>query len=94
MLTLAQYAPLLGQAFELQGDAGGTHAAALLEARPLRGQAYNGREPFALLFEGPPEPVLPQCIYRVKHAQGAPQEMFLVPVARTPGGVHYEAVFN
>lgn len=94
MLTLAQYAPLLGQAFELQCETGVAHPAALLEARPLRGEAYNGRAPFALLFQGPPEPVLPQSIYRVTHVQGASQEMFLVPVARTPSGVHYEAVFN
>ena len=94
MLTLAQFAPLLGQDFELQADTGVSHPAALLEARPLRGSAYNGREPFALLFQGPLEPVLPQCIYRVQHAHLPPQEMFLVPVALTQGGVHYEAVFN
>lgn len=94
MLTLAQFAPLVGDAFELRDAADAPHPAALVEAKALHGAPFNGREPFALLFEGPAEPVLPQRIYGVRHPHMQAQEMFLVPVGRTPTGVRYEAVFN
>lgn len=41
-----------------------------------------------------PRPALPQRIYRLQHPQLEALDLFLVPVARTPGALHYEAVFG
>lgn len=94
MLSLAQFAPLVGQRFELH-DGAASYPAALLEARKLNGPPLLGREPFALLFEGPAAPLLPQHTYRVSHPQLRPAaEMFLVPIGRQADGVRYEAIFT
>jgi hypothetical protein len=91
MLSLQQFEPLVGQPFDWP-DAGG--AAVLLQARPLGMAAAGARVPFALLFEGPAQPVLPQRTYALGHPALKGVEVFLVPVARQAGGVHYEAVFT
>lgn len=51
-------------------------------------------EQFSILFCGPDGQVLPQRIYRLRHADLGTLELFLVPVGRDPQGVLYEAVFN
>jgi hypothetical protein len=91
MLSLQQFEPLVGQAFDWP-DAGG--AAVLLQARPLGMAAVGERAPFSLLFEGPAQPVLPQRTYVLSHPTLQGLEVFLVPVARQASGVHYEAVFT
>lgn len=54
----------------------------------------SGREggSFRLEFLGPTDPVLPQAIYRFVNEDVA-HDIFIVPVARNPDGVRYEAVF-
>jgi hypothetical protein len=94
MLKLDDFAPLVGEAFALVDGQDGRHSAALVEARALGTPAHGGRQPFALLFEGPGEPALPQCVYRVQHPAIEPLDMFLVPVGRASAGVQYEAIFN
>jgi hypothetical protein len=47
---------------------------------------------FRLEFLGPLEPLLPQAIYPFSDGDGV-FEIFVVPVAREPSGVRYEAVF-
>lgn len=51
------------------------------------------RQPFSLLFRGPPEGVLPQGVYPLEHPELGRLEIFLVPISRTDDGVRYEAVF-
>jgi hypothetical protein len=75
MLSLQQFEPLVGQPFDWP-DAGG--AAVLLQARPLGMAAAGARVPFALLFEGPAQPVLPQRTYALGHPG--------VPGTRGPAG--------
>lgn len=94
-VSLEGFAPLCGEPFSLslQTDPPLLHAT-LIEAKPLPQPAFNGRQPFSLLFAGPPAPLLPQSIYRVAH-QGLPAlDMFLVPVAADATGVRYQAVFS
>jgi hypothetical protein len=50
----------------------------------------GGRAPFSLVFEGGPDPPLPQGIYRVEHDALGALEIFLVPIAAD----RYEAVFT
>ena len=60
------------------------------------------RTPFAVLFHGPLQPVLPQGIYRVEHEKLGTLELFIVPVGPNepadPGqastAMRYEAVFG
>lgn len=56
------------------------------------------KEPFSLLFAGPPRPVLPQAIYPLEHPALGRLELFLVPIGPDPrgkrSGMRYEAAFN
>jgi hypothetical protein len=51
-------------------------------------------EQFALLFDGPPSPFLPQMIYHVEHEKLGEFDLFLVPVGKHQNGFQYEAAFN
>lgn len=95
--TLARFEPLVGSRFTLRLDDAAELPAQLVEARAGRaglGGGPDGRQPFSLTFEAPPEPALPQRIYRLEHPQLDAMDIFLVPVARTATGLHYEAVFS
>lgn len=92
--TLARFVPLVGSHFTLRLNDAAELPARLVEARAGRGGSPDGRQPFSLTFEAPPEPQLPQQIYRVEHPQLDAMDIFLVPVARTAQGLHYEAVFS
>lgn len=92
--TLARFAPLVGSGFTLWLDDETQLPARLVEARRGGAAAPGGRQPFSLTFEAPPEPALPQHIYRLQHPQLEALDLFLVPVARTGTGLHYEAVFG
>lgn len=60
------------------------------------------RAPFAVLFHGPLEPVLPQGIYRLEHERLGVLDLFMVPVGpdepsdpgERPTAMRYEAVFG
>jgi hypothetical protein len=92
--SLERFSPLVGERFDLQLDDGGACSAALVEAKALPAPAFQGRQPFALLFEGPLQPLLPQRIYRVSHPRLDAMDIFLVPVGRTASTTQYEAIFN
>lgn len=94
MLTLARFEPLVGSQFTLWLDDTKQLPALLLQARATPGGATS-REPFSLTFEAPAEPALPQSIYRLVHPGFADAlDIFLVPVARSATGLHYEAIFS
>lgn len=93
--TLARFQPLVGSRFTLRLDDASSLPAQLVEARAgSNAAAPDGRQPFSLTFEAPPEPSLPQRIYRLEHPQLDAMDIFLVPVARAASGLHYEAVFG
>ena len=93
-LTLACFQPLVGSRFTLRLDDARGLPTQLIDARAGHGTAPDGRQPFSLTFEAPSEPALPQRIYRLEHPQLDAMDIFLVPVARVAGGLHYEAVFS
>jgi hypothetical protein len=95
-LTVGDFAPLLHERFVLSGGARGDHNGGdvsfevqLIEVTEIPREP-GGRAPFSLVFQGDPEPTLPQRIYRVEHPQLGALEIFLVPIG--PG--RYEAVFT
>ena len=91
-LTKESFLPLLDGVFRL------TDVEPPLELRLLEVDARWGkgphREPFSLTFLGPGDPVLPQRIYRLEHAELGSLEIFLVPVGRDARGTRYEAAFS
>jgi hypothetical protein len=94
-LSLEQFSPLQGRSFAVQLDEGAALQAELVEARALPMPPFQGRQPFSLLFKGPPAPLLPQRIYSLRQEGVAePIEIFLVPVSADPSGACYEAVFT
>jgi hypothetical protein len=93
-LTLAHFEPLVGSHFALRLDAANDLPARLIEARAGTGDGLAGRCNFSLTFQAPAEPALAQRIYRLEHAQLDAMDLFLVPVACSAAGMHYEAVFG
>ena len=54
----------------------------------------SGMERFSIFFLGPENRFLPQGVYSLEHERMGALEIFLVPIARGEGSLHYEAVFN
>jgi hypothetical protein len=93
-ITLALFAPLIGQRFTLDG----IHAAgslALIEAAALPAQPGAPRaDPFALVFRATGEHRLTQGLARLTHASLGAVELFLVPIGQDAQGQHFQALFN
>ena len=87
-LTSAEFAQLLNERFRISAD-DQSFDAVLVEVTEIPRQP-GGRAPFSLVFQGGPNPPLPQRIYCVEHGQLGPIEIFLVPIAVD----RYEAVFT
>ena len=94
MLTLQDFVPLQGGHFELDSGDQGLLPFSLIETLALTPHPSAVRAPFSLVFEGPAQPLLPQATYELAHPTLGPLNIFLVPVARSPAGIRYEAVFN
>ena len=92
--TLARFEPLVGSRFTLRLDEAAQLPAELIEARAGSGGPPDGPLPFSLTFQAPAEPALPQRTYRLEHPALDAMDIFLVPVARTAAGLHYQAVFG
>ena len=98
-LTIESFAGRVGERFRIRLPPTLTLDTTLVEARPL-GPAPKGltgrtkRAPFALLFRGPGEPLLPQRIYTVEHDAMGALDIFMVPVGRERDALLYEAIFN
>ena len=97
-LTANSFAPAVGDTFVVDAGEAGRLELELLESRlhdpdaPAE-DASGTRPPFTLEFRGPPDPILPQHIYRLEHPSLGPLEIFIVPVGRDETGTTYEAVF-
>ena len=69
-------------------------AAARLPVHPGRGSQLRKAEPFSLMFRGPKNFVLPQCIYSLEQETLGTAAIFLVPIGPDEMGQCYEAIFN
>jgi len=71
----------------------GRFALSVVEARDL--PPISPRQlPFAIVLEGPVEPLLPQGIHALAHPVRGSLELFMVPIAHTARGSQYEVIFN
>jgi hypothetical protein len=94
-LMLDDFRPRLNETFRL--EAGASHLDVELTEAEAAGEPRPGlprEQAFSLVFTGPPEPVLPQALYRLEHPEMGRLDIFLVPIGAGPEGVQYEAVFN
>jgi hypothetical protein len=91
-LTLATFEPLVGDPFAL--DSGSESLELVLESATAVARRTDGRDPFSLVFLGPPDPALAQAMYGLGHADLGRLEIFIVPIARDAGGTRYEAIFS
>jgi hypothetical protein len=95
LLTFETFAPHLNTTFALKlGES--SIDLTLTGANKRQAAAYQGmmREPFSLYFRSASQVVLPQRIYPLVHDAMGRFELFIVPIAREPQGIVYEAVFN
>lgn len=95
-VTHEDFAACLNQPFKIPDRDKSMLIVQLVEAEP-RGSfdpEMQTRQPFSLLFRGPPEPLLPQGLYRMNHRQLGDLELFLVPIGPDRQGMRYEAVFT
>jgi hypothetical protein len=65
----------------------------LVEVKKLGAGERKGGA-FALLWQGPLDPALPQATYRLSQAEIGAHDIFLVPVAQKQVGYQYEAIFT
>ena len=99
-LTIESFEPHVGSSFwvHVPTESGTQKIELRLQraAKVMESQAARlPRNPFSLYFLGPGSLYLEQKIYRVTHdAFPDPLDIFLVPVAKEPGGFVYEAVFT
>lgn len=93
-LTLESFAPAVGETFVLEHPQAGRIALVLAEARAIGDEPFRDRAPFALLFRGPADPLLPQGTYAIAGEKLGRLDIFIVPVERDAGGSGYEAIFT
>ena len=85
--------PFVEKDFQLSSAEGHKFQVQLVEVTEMPGTPSN-RKPFSVVFLGPGEPVLPQCIYTLEHEKIGPLDLFLVPLGPFRDGMKYEAVFT
>jgi hypothetical protein len=92
MIHLEEYLPHVGSGFEVRYPDGSVIPLMLAEARDLGSTAQQ--EQFTITFQGPAQPFLPQGTYGLIHGGLGEMALFLVPIAQSPEGYLYQAVFN
>jgi hypothetical protein len=88
-LTIDDFRPLLNDRFRIAPDEAPAFEVELIEVTEIPREP-GGRAPFSLVFQGGPNPPLPQRIYRVEHDGLGELDIFLVPIAPD----QYEAIFT
>lgn len=98
-LTYDQFAPRVGEGFDV-GVEGGSTTVAMVLAEATEGTEPGGTGPhgqgrlqFSLVFHGPQAPALPQGTYEVTHPELGALAIFLVPIGPAGDRMQYEAAF-
>jgi hypothetical protein len=95
-LKAQDFTPHLKKVFHVEG---GAHALTLTHVEERRLEEFESemalREPFNLIFRGPPGNVLPAGLYRLAVEDGPSFELYVMPV-HTPmrDRQNYQAPFN
>jgi hypothetical protein len=95
LLTFESFASHLNTTFALKlGESTIDLTLTGAQKQPYRPHRALIREPFSLYFRSGSQVVLPQRIYPLDHDGMGRLDIFIVPVAREPEGIVYEAVFS
>ncbi len=88
------FEPHVKQTFRVNGE-GVAFDAELIDVSPL-GETLGpeGRRAFSVVFRGPLDAFVEQCICTVEHDELGAMELFLVPLGPDDQGMKYEAVFT
>ena len=89
-LSIDHFSGGIGQGFALR--AGGQVLELTLDKAEAMSRSVREAGAFRLEFVGPLDPILPQGVYPFDVA-GEEHDIFIVPVAREPVGMRYEAIF-
>ena len=92
ILTIAHFEPHVGEAFFIDG--GDIPVPLTLKTVTPLGTALREGGGFALAFDGPAAPLLPQSIYPLRHVALGTLDLFIVPVGKDKNGILYEAIFT
>ena len=92
ILTIAHFERHAGEAFFI--DNGDISVPLMLKTVKPLGTALREGGGFALTFNGPAAPLLPQSIYPLRHAMLGTLDLFIVPVGKDKDGILYEAIFT
>lgn len=96
-LTIDDVRPTVGTPYRLDLGEHGALELTLLTVEGLRdapAPSENApRQPFSIELRGPLEPQLAQATYGLVHADLGTLAAFLVPIARDPEGMRYQAIF-
>jgi hypothetical protein len=92
LLTAEHFRPHVDKVFRVQGDG---HAFTLTEVTTAASVEGISRQPFSLVFRGPPDNVLPEGFYRLEVDDGPSFELYVMPI-HTPAQDRqdYQAAFN
>jgi hypothetical protein len=93
--TIETFSGRIGDRFRIRADESVVVEAILTEATTADAaeSTLGRRVPFALVFRGSFEPILPQRIYRFEHDDLGAFDLFIVPIGPDESGMQYEAVF-
>ncbi len=94
-LRCADFAPLVGEAFQVQLEDLAPIPLRLVSATETgASRTLEQRPPFSLMFLGPEsQQYLRQGTYRLGHERMPGLELFLVPLGPQAGRMQYEAIF-
>lgn len=94
--TDTEFESCLNQSFTLQQEGSDAVKMELISLDRMGDSKLeeNTRQRFSLVFRGPKEPMLEQCIYALENPKLGRTELFLVPVGPDDTGQLYEAVFT
>jgi hypothetical protein len=98
-LSVDDFAPLVGDQFELEGSTEERVSAKLVEARPVNSEGPRPghlprREAFSLVFQAEGGESLVQDLHAVRHRELGSLSLLLVPVSPQGRSGRLEAVFN
>ena len=93
-LTSQHFLPHVDKTFRITG---GRHVLTLtaVEAHPIQGWESAPRQPFNLIFSGPPDDVLVEGMYTLEVEGGPSFELYVMPI-HTPDRTRqdYQSAFN
>ena len=91
LLTPEHFLPHVEKVFRVKDD---EHALTLMQVEVLDIKG-GSRQPFTLIFSGPPGDVLREGRYTLQVERGPEFELYVMPVhTPVPGQQHYQAAFN